>query len=771
MRIWLQAVLLLLLLTIPEILKGCDGCWENERIALLHLKSSLHDDPNNLTPPLMGGGGEKGTKNHSDDDCCRWDGVRCHPTTEKVTELTLTNTNNENSTLPYLNASFLLLPFQDLRVLSLFGYHILGCLEINNNAGHQPRGFCNLNHLQVLSLDENDLSGELPRCLSNLTSLQHLDVKRNRFSGDIAESPLPALMALEYIDISHNQFRIPMSLLPFFNHSRLRHFVSGYNRESYGDAAAAADQYDSVRQPLFQLEQLDLSSPHVDGGYVKFPKFLYYQNSLEAVDVSNVNMRGAVGLPGWLMDNNTNLQDLYLTNCSLSGHLELPKIIHENLTSLDISSNDFFPSHLPQDVCTSFPNMLHLSVSDCNFFGKIPSQWSKCTSFQGLDASKNQLSGEIPKWIWNVSTLLDLSSNDFSGGLPPGFISPSMEEVYLSRNRLGGTLYDQDETSRAADDIDYSSYSLAFLDLSHNHFTGRIPEWIARLRPYLAYILLNDNQFYGVVPTGFCLECSGLINLSHNRLSGRLVRAIFDSNITSSGGPSNMIQSPVGDVEFVTKTHLYTYQGDLLLLFSGLDLSSNDFTGEIPPQIGHLDYVKVLNLSHNKFTGPIPPSIANLSQIESLDLSHNNLSGVIPYQLTKLNSLSSFSVAYNNLSGMCPPMIAQFSTFNESSYGGNPFLNCTLSPMTSNPPLRPTTSEDDDDDDGEGGFLDMESFYASGLVSYIMALLIITSVLYINSYWRQVWFYYVGITVTTCYYFVVDHLPVPTRYKFWEPSV
>ncbi|CAI0542609.1 unnamed protein product [Linum tenue] len=792
--LWLQVVLVLF--TIPEILKGCDGCWEHERIALLPLKSSLHD------PDYFWGGG-KGTKHHSDVDCCHWDGVRCHPTTGRVTKLMLWNENS--TTRPYLNASLLFLPFQGLRALSLQSYHILGCMEnlgflkrleifdstiacnnfldtlgtVMTNLTHLvildaslsstiPQAFCNLKHLREIVLQSDDLRGELPNCLSNLTSLQIFNVGGNQFDGDIAESPLTTLLSLEEIDIIFNQFRIPISLFPFFNHSRLRSFRAGHNRELYGDD----DQYDLVRQdtPLFQLVLLHLSSSDGNnvGGYVgpAFPKFLYHQTRLEYVSISDVRIKGAVGFPWWLLANNTNLGDLQLPSCSLSGQFQLPTIVYENLTRLVISSNDFLPGHIPHDICTFFPNIDSLSVSENNFFGKIPPQWSNCSSLQTLEASDNQLSGEIPKWIWNDSTLLvlDLSSNDFSGGLPPGFISPSMNEVYLSRNRLGGTLYDQNGITG---DIDYSGYQLRILDLSHNHFTGKIPKWIVKLRPRLRYILLNDNHLYGEVPAGFCLENTNLIDLSHNRLSGHIVGEIFQC--TLYGEQSGY--SPYGGMEFVTKTHIYTYKGQVVNLFFGLDLSNNDFTGEIPIQIGHLDNTQVLNLSYNKFTGPIPSSIANLSQIESLDLSHNNLSGAIPYQLTDLHSLSSFNVAYNNLSGMCPLKTAQFSTFDESSYEGNPFLNCTLPLVTPNPSVRSTTSDDDDDDDGEEGFIDMESFYVSGSVSYVMVLLIIASVLYINSYWRRVWFYYVGVTITTCYYFVVDHLPVPARYKVWELRV
>ncbi|CAI0395078.1 unnamed protein product [Linum tenue] len=110
-------------------------------------------------------------------------------------------------------------------------------------------------------------------------------------------------------------------------------------------------------------------------------------------------------------------------------------------------------------------------------------------------------------------------------------------------------------------------------------------------------------------------------------------------------------------------------------------------------------------------------------EIESLDLSHNNLSGFIPSQLTELTSLASFSVTYNNLSGKCPPRVAQFATFDEASYQGNTFLCCTFPLQPSKPLFTPPASDDQDDDDddgGRGGFIDMESFYASSGVSFVM---------------------------------------------------
>jgi Leucine-rich repeat (LRR) protein len=68
-------------------------------------------------------------------------------------------------------------------------------------------------------------------------------------------------------------------------------------------------------------------------------------------------------------------------------------------------------------------------------------------------------------------------------------------------------------------------------------------------------------------------------------------------------------------------------------------MSSNEFVGEVPEEIGQLKLLNLLNLSHNALTGLIPSRFANSEQLESLDLSFNQLSGHIPQQLTSHFSL------------------------------------------------------------------------------------------------------------------------------------
>nr|ADN34092.1 hypothetical protein [Cucumis melo subsp. melo] len=110
--------------------------------------------------------------------------------------------------------------------------------------------------------------------------------------------------------------------------------------------------------------------------------------------------------------------------------------------------------------------------------------------------------------------------------------------------------------------------------------------------------------------------------------------------------------------------------GRNLFIWKTIDLSSNDFNGEIPKEIGTLRSLVGLNLSHNKLSGGIPTSLGNLSNLEWLDLSSNELFGSIPPQLVSLTFLSCLNLSQNQLSGPIPKG-KQFDTFENSSYFGN----------------------------------------------------------------------------------------------------
>ena len=61
---------------------------------------------------------------------------------------------------------------------------------------------------------------------------------------------------------------------------------------------------------------------------------------------------------------------------------------------------------------------------------------------------------------------------------------------------------------------------------------------------------------------------------------------------------------------------------------TGLDLSDNNLSGEMPVELGNLDSLEVLYLDSNSLSGEIPSELGNLSELSSLDVSNNAITSV-----------------------------------------------------------------------------------------------------------------------------------------------
>ncbi len=103
----------------------------------------------------------------------------------------------------------------------------------------------------------------------------------------------------------------------------------------------------------------------------------------------------------------------------------------------------------------------------------------------------------------------------------------------------------------------------------------------------------------------------------------------------------------------------------------GLRLPQHNLTGKIPPEIGNLAGLRLLELQSNNLSGSIPPELGDLSTLSSLSLSDNRLSGSIPSELGDLSTLSSLNLYDNNLSGSIPPELGNLSALEELDLGQN----------------------------------------------------------------------------------------------------
>ncbi|CAA2997865.1 probable LRR receptor-like serine threonine-kinase At2g24230 [Olea europaea subsp. europaea] len=89
-----------------------------------------------------------------------------------------------------------------------------------------------------------------------------------------------------------------------------------------------------------------------------------------------------------------------------------------------------------------------------------------------------------------------------------------------------------------------------------------------------------------------------------------------------------------------------------------LDLSSNKITA-LPSDFWSLGTLKNLNLSFNQFSGNLPSSMGNFGRLQSLDLSFNNFSGSIPEAISSLVSLQVLNLSQNGFDSTIPLGISQ----------------------------------------------------------------------------------------------------------------
>ncbi|XP_025888323.1 cuscuta receptor 1-like isoform X2 [Solanum lycopersicum] len=737
-----------------------------------------------------------------------------------------------------------------------------------NNGTLPNQGWCELKHIEEVDFLDNNFEGTLPSCLGNLTSLRWLCLAMNYFRGNIVSHSIwRRLTSLEYLDISHNQFEVPLSFSQFSNYTKLIYLDVGYS-------TIIPDTEFQNWIPNFQLEFFGIY------GYIKLqklPSFLHYQYDLRILVIDENQLQGK--FQTWLLENNTRLAGFYSRDNAFDGPFKLPSIVHLYLETIDVSNNKL-NGHIPANMSLAFPKLSFLNMSQNYLEGPIPSMFCGThlefldlsvnklsgevpvdltigspqllylrlsnnklkghmflevkshvlsflylngNNFEGplpeniflrslivLDASRNSFTGEIPRWITDNKRLLqlDLSNNHLQGLIPveicnlkflnvlaisenrlSGFIpscvsSLPLKHIHLEKNQLGGEL----------GHVLFNFSSLITLDLRRNNFAGNISHAIGSLTN-LNYLLLSHNQLEGQIPTQICmLNDLSIIDLSFNMLYGPLppclgylTRTKKDAEISwtyypatstrswlsfeiwmrskrhyhdSHGLPSDLFLMDVEtQVQFSTKRNSYTYKGSILKYMSGIDLSSNRLTGEIPVELGNMSNIHALNLSHNHLNGRIPNTFSNLQEIESLDLSCNRLNGSIPVGLLELNSLAVFSVAYNNLSGAVPDFKGQFGTFDKSSYEGNPFL-CGYPLDNKCGILSPKLSKINRDEEESS---ELECFYIGLVVSYGAILLGLAAALCLNNHWRRAWFRMIEALMFYCYYFVLDNIVTPIK--------
>ncbi|XP_031491478.1 receptor-like protein kinase HSL1 [Nymphaea colorata] len=283
----------------------------------------------------------------------------------------------------------------------------------------------------------------------------------------------------------------------------------------------------------------------------------------------------------------------------------------------------------------------------------------------------------------NTVTGLNLQSQNLDGQLPPSLCDlASLTFLDISNNNFNGSI--PSSLLRCS--------SLVFLNLSQNYFGGPIPEGVGLLAR-LQTLDLSSNYFVGDVPAGLSrLAALRLLYLHENLLDGLIspeignLSSLEELRLTNNPFAPAALPPEIGRLGRLRLLELKhaNLTGPIpdgfrnLIALEWLDLSKNALTGSIPAGLFQLPNLTSVFLNDNDLTGEIPRPILSV-WLTQIDLSSNRLTGTIPTDIVKLRGLTNLYLYQNQLSGEIPQAIAQISTLQYLKLFNNS-LNGTLPP-------------------------------------------------------------------------------------------
>lgn len=366
--------------------------------------------------------------------------------------------------------------------------------------------------------------------------------------------------------------------------------------------------------------------------------------NLRVIDLSENSLSGPI--PSNFFEQCRSLKSISLANNKFSGQIPDSLVSCSALGALNFSSNQF-SGVLPAGIW-SLNGLRSLDVSDNLLEGEIPKEIEGLYNLRDIKLRRNQFTGQVPDEIGACALLrsVDLSENSFSGSLPSTLQKLSLcKDLNLHSNLFTG------EITEWIGELG----SLQTVDLSKNMFSGAVPDTIGNIQS-LKVLNISDNGFSGSLPASMT-NCQNIqiLDASRNSLTGFLPTWVFQLGLQSILFSENKLS---GSISGAVSTSIDISHRNLQVL----DISHNEFSGELPSDIGSFSSLRFLNMSKNSLVGEIPKSVGKLKALDSLDLSENQLNGSIPMEIGGATSLKDLALSQNSLAGSIPSSIGTCSS-------------------------------------------------------------------------------------------------------------
>ena len=517
-------------------------------------------------------------------------------------------------------------PEQDRAVLEAF-YDATGGPDWTNDTNwktsaplHQWHGVSTAfgGRVNQLTLADNGLVGSIPVGLADLAYLDRLDLSENALTGPIPER-LGTLTRLRRLSLREN----------------------------------------------------DLSGP--------LPDALGSLENLESLDLDWNALTGPI--PARLGDL-TGLSWLSLRGNDLSGPVPDTLGGLENLESLDLTHNAL-AGPIP-GVLGGLARLEWLSLWGNALTGPVPAELGSLATLGTLHLGWNPLSGPLPESLTGLSRLTRLSLQgtaacaphddafqewladvDFSGetcSRPPEPVGAIPAQVLAESGPAAGVHLE--DWFSDPDDDDELTYAAAS---SHPGSVGALVSggavWLVPGTAGTATVTVTASD-----PGGLSADQAIAVTTAASagaRGDRDALEALYDAaggaDWTHAAGWKT--PAPLGEWHGVTT--------DAAGRVTRLGLDDNGLAGSIPPALGGLTRLEVLDLGQNALGGPVPAALGGLADLRRLSLRENGLAGRIPAELGRLTGLEQLDLAGNALTGPVPAGLGSLARLRRLSLWGN----------------------------------------------------------------------------------------------------
>ncbi|KAJ7521935.1 hypothetical protein O6H91_19G075900 [Diphasiastrum complanatum] len=345
--------------------------------------------------------------------------------------------------------------------------------------------------------------------------------------------------------------------------------------------------------------------------------------------------------------------------CGIECESSIPK--HRRVTHLALDGSGYTGTLSPFIGNLSF--LLSLDLSGNAFEGFIPETVGKLNMLVRMDLSYNNFSGIIPQSIGRLSNLtyLSLSNNALQGSISATLNELfNLSELILHNNNLSGSIPPLGALQQ-----------LSTLDASNNGLTGQFP---SGLPPSLMQLSLRGNRLGGSLPASLSSIPPELmvLDLSNNNMTGTVAASLFQLPALQQLNLSRNQFTAIVVADDVMSNGIESH-------LVAVDMSYNRISGALPNFFGSMGKLSALSLRYNLFTGAIPLSYAskakanetNSQPLARLFLDGNYLSGHVPSPFFKTSIHNRISASFIlNCLRSCP------SNFSFCQGGQRPKSEC-----------------------------------------------------------------------------------------------